>query len=71
MNEKINEIQDEIIEEFSQLNDWFDKYEYIISLGKNLKSLDENIKSEENSFSLHYSCCPRNNSNYLLFRFFY
>ena len=49
MNIKINKIQDEIIEEFSKLNDWFDKYEYLIKLGKSLESLDENLKSDENS----------------------
>ena len=49
MSEKINKIQDEIIEEFSTLNDWFDKYEYLINLGKSLEPLDEKLKSEENS----------------------
>ena len=51
MSKKINTIQDEIIEEFSQLNDWFDKYEYLINLGKFLEPLDEKLKSEENSIS--------------------
>jgi cysteine desulfuration protein SufE len=51
MDEKINNIQDEIIQEFSQLDDWLDKYEYLINLGKNLKSQDEKLKSEENSIS--------------------
>ncbi len=51
MSKKINKSQDEIIEEFSKLNDWFDKYEYLINLGKSLEPLDEKLKSEENSIS--------------------
>ena len=49
MSKKINIIQDEIIEEFSKLDDWFDKYEYLIKLGKTLEPLDEKYKTEENS----------------------
>jgi cysteine desulfuration protein SufE len=44
----INEIQDEIIDEFSLFEDWTDKYEYIIDLGKKLKPLPETYKTEEN-----------------------
>ena len=51
MSKKINKIQDEIIEEFSTLNEWFDKYEYLINRGKSLGPLDEKLKSEENSIS--------------------
>ena len=51
MSKKINKSQDEIIEEFSKLNDWFDKYEYLINLGKSIEPLDEKLKSEENSIS--------------------
>lgn len=51
MSKKINKIQDKIIEEFSKLNDWFDKYEYLIDLGNSLEPLDEKLKSEENSIS--------------------
>jgi len=51
MSKKINKIQDKIIEEFSKLNDWFDKYEYLIDLGKSLEPADEKLKSEENSIS--------------------
>lgn len=40
-----------IIEEFTKLDDWFDKYEYLISLGKKLEPLDEKLKNEENSIS--------------------
>lgn len=44
----INEIQDQIIEEFDLFDDWADKYEYIIDLGKKLPPLDERHKTEEN-----------------------
>ena len=44
----INENQDKIIEELLPLNDWFEKYEYLISLGKALKPLDEEFKTEDN-----------------------
>ncbi|MFY7827363.1 MAG: SufE family protein [Flectobacillus sp.] len=44
----INEIQDEIIEEFALFDDWADKYEYIIDMGKKLKGLPEDQKTEDN-----------------------
>ena len=44
----INQIQDEIIEEFELFDDWADKYEYIIDLGKKLKGLPESQKTEDN-----------------------
>ena len=44
----IQEKQQEIIEEFEFLEDWEQKYEYIIYLGKELKGLPEEKKSEEN-----------------------
>ena len=44
----INQIQDEIIEEFGLFDDWADKYEYIIDLGKKLKGLPESQKNEDN-----------------------
>lgn len=43
----INNIQDEIIEEFSLFGDWMEKYEYIIDLGKSLPLIDERYKDEE------------------------
>lgn len=43
----INEIQDEIIEEFSLFSDWMEKYEYIIDLGRQLPLIDEQYKDEE------------------------
>ncbi|MCD8538535.1 MAG: SufE family protein [Leadbetterella sp.] len=44
----INEIQDEIIETFELFDDWEEKYEYIIDLGKKLPGLDEQYKTEDN-----------------------
>jgi cysteine desulfuration protein SufE len=44
----INEQQDEIIEDFEQLGEWMDKYEYIIQLGKELPELDEKYRKEDN-----------------------
>tara|TARA_Y100000815_G_C13249935_1_gene465116 strand:+ start:40 stop:195 length:156 start_codon:yes stop_codon:yes gene_type:complete len=44
----IEEIQNEIIEEFSLYDDWMDKYEYIIEFGKELPGLDEKYKTEDN-----------------------
>lgn len=43
----INEIQDEIIDEFSLFDDWMDKYQYIIDLSKNLPLIDEQYKQEK------------------------
>ena len=43
----INEIQDEIIEEFSQFDDWMDKYNLLIDLGKNLTAIDPKHKSRD------------------------
>jgi cysteine desulfuration protein SufE len=37
----------EIIEEFELFSDWMDKYEHIISLGKELPLIDENLKSDD------------------------
>lgn len=42
----INEIQDEIIEEFSLFADWMDKYQYLIDLSKSLPIIDEKYKQE-------------------------
>ena len=43
----INEIQEEIIEEFDLFDDWMDRYEYIIDLGKKLPLIDASLKTEE------------------------
>ena len=44
----INEIQDEIIEEFSGFDDWMDKYQLLIDLGSDQPPLDERYKTESN-----------------------
>lgn len=43
----INEIQDEIIEEFGFYEDWMEKYEHIIGLGKELNIIDEVHKTDD------------------------
>ena len=43
----IEEKQQEIISEFSLFDDWMEKYEYIIDLGKDLPLIDENLKTED------------------------
>ncbi|MDG1743139.1 MAG: SufE family protein [Polaribacter sp.] len=44
----IKEIQEEIIDEFSMFDDWMDRYEYLIELGKSLPIIDEQFKLDEN-----------------------
>ena len=44
----INEIQDEIIDEFSGFDDWMDKYQLLIDLGNEQQPLDEKYKTESN-----------------------
>ena len=44
----INELQDEVIEEFSDFDDWMDKYQLLIDLGNEQEPLDEKYKTEQN-----------------------
>lgn len=44
----IDEIQDEVIEEFSDFTDWMDKYQLLIDLGNEQEPLDEKYKNESN-----------------------
>lgn len=44
----INEVQDEIIEEFSMFDDWMDRYSLLIELGNSLEKLDDKHKVENN-----------------------
>ena len=60
---KINEIENEIIEEFSFFDNWEEKYEYIIDFGKSLKPMDAAFKTDENKVAgcvsqvwLHSDC---------------
>lgn len=47
-NRPIIEIENEIVDEFSAFEDWMDKYEYIIELGKSVPVIDECQKTEAN-----------------------
>jgi cysteine desulfuration protein SufE len=47
MEYTINEIQDQIIEEFSVFDDWMDKYEYLIELGRDLATYDPQYKIDK------------------------
>jgi cysteine desulfuration protein SufE len=44
----IKEIQEEIIDEFSMFDDWMDRYQYIIDLGKSLPIIESEYKLDEN-----------------------
>ena len=44
----IQQLEEEIIAEFEIFDNWMDKYEYIIELGKDLPIIDDNFKKEEN-----------------------
>ena len=44
----INEIQDEIIEEFAEFTEWMDKYQMLIDLGNELDGFDAEYKNEQN-----------------------
>ena len=46
--QSIQEIQDEIIDEFSMFEDWEERYQYMIDLGKDLPLIDEQYKTEDN-----------------------
>lgn len=45
---KIQEIQDEIKDEFSMFDDWEERYQYVIDLGNSLPLINEQYKTEEN-----------------------
>ncbi len=47
MSQSISEIQEEIIDEFSMFDDWMQRYEYMISLGKSLPLIDEKYKTDD------------------------
>ena len=46
--QKIKEIQEEILEDFDMFEDWMQKYEYLIDLGKDLQFIEEKHKIEDN-----------------------
>lgn len=43
----IKEIEEQIVSEFSMFDDWMDKYNYIIELGRNLPLIDEQFKNDQ------------------------
>lgn len=45
----IKEIQEEIVEEFSMFDDWDERFQYVIDLGKGLPLIEEQYKTEENT----------------------
>ncbi len=45
---EIKEIQQEIVEEFSMFDDWMQRYEYMIELGKSLPLINEKYKTDDN-----------------------
>jgi cysteine desulfuration protein SufE len=44
----IRDLENEIISEFQQFDDWMDKYNYLIEMGKSLPVIDEKFKTESN-----------------------
>ena len=47
MDKKLEDIENEVIDEFSAFDDWLDKYEYLIELGKSLEGYPENLKTDD------------------------
>src|SRR5690606_2683277 len=45
----IKEIQDEIVDEFTMFDDWDERFQYVIDLGKSLPLIDEQYKTDENT----------------------
>ena len=46
---QIKEIQEEIVDEFSMFDDWDERFQYLIDLGKHLPMIDPKYKTEENT----------------------
>ncbi len=46
---QIKEIQEEIVDEFSMFDDWMQRYEYMIELGKSLPLINEKYKTDDNT----------------------
>jgi len=45
---KIKEIQDEIVDEFAMFDEWDERYQYVIDLGKTLPLIEDKFKTDEN-----------------------
>ena len=48
MKNSIKDIEEEIVDEFNMFENWIDKYDYLIDLGKSLPKIDEKYKVEDN-----------------------
>jgi cysteine desulfuration protein SufE len=48
MSSEVAEAQQEIIDEFSLFDDWMDRYQYLIDLGRRLPELPDDLRTEEN-----------------------
>ena len=48
MDKTLQDIENEVVEEFSMFEEWLDKYEYLIELGKSLKDFPESSKTDDN-----------------------
>ncbi len=68
----INETQDEIIEEFSELDDWMDRYQLLIDIGGEQEPLPESDKTEQNLIdgcqSRVWLACDRDDEGRIHFR---
>ncbi len=68
----INEVQDEIIEEFEELDDWMDRYQLLIDMGEDQEGLPESEKTEQNLIdgcqSRVWIVCDRTEDGHLNFR---
>ncbi len=49
--ETIDKIEEQVVDEFSVFDDWADKYEYIIDIGKSLPAMPEELKTDANKVS--------------------
>jgi cysteine desulfuration protein SufE len=47
MEKSLKEAQDEVVDQFSMFDEWLDKYEYLIDLGKNLEAYPESAKTDD------------------------
>lgn len=47
MEKTLKEVQEEIVDDFSMYDEWLDKYEYLIELGKNLEAYPEEKKTDD------------------------
>ena len=47
MDKTLKDVQDEIVDDFSMYDEWLDKYEYLIELGKNLDAYPEEKKTDD------------------------